>query len=162
LGATGNFIDTKLVEAFKLWNKQEPYQLFVVDRTTIGLEKGIVTQETDSLVLEQIGGHSEDIHLDIVTLGRHQVILGMPWLYKHNPQIDWKDRQVTINQCQCKSNSITLQRAKLPLNRGELRITHLSKEDQAQASVLKKIPAAYKEYIALFQEGPLSEALPKY
>ena len=33
----------------------------------------------------------------IVDLGRSQVVLGMPWLMKHNPQIDWEKKTVTLD-----------------------------------------------------------------
>ena len=33
----------------------------------------------------------------IVGLGRPQVVLGMPWLTKHNPCIDWEKKTVILN-----------------------------------------------------------------
>ena len=33
----------------------------------------------------------------IVGLGRPQVVLGMPWLMKHNPHIDWEKKTVTLD-----------------------------------------------------------------
>ena len=33
----------------------------------------------------------------IVGLGRSQIVLGMPWLTKHNPQIDWEKKTVTLH-----------------------------------------------------------------
>ena len=33
----------------------------------------------------------------IVGLGRPQVVLGMPWLTKHNPHIDWEKKTVTLD-----------------------------------------------------------------
>ena len=33
----------------------------------------------------------------IVGLGRPQVVLGMPWLTKHNPHIDWKKKTMTLD-----------------------------------------------------------------
>ena len=44
----------------------------------------------------------------------------------------------------------------------ELCATSQEPEDPAQASVLRRIPAVYKEYKYLFQEGPRAEALPKH
>jgi hypothetical protein len=46
--------------------------------------------------------------------------------------------------------------------REELCATSDEPEDLAQASVLKRIPAAYKEYESLFREAPKDEALPKH
>ena len=33
----------------------------------------------------------------IVGLGQPQVVLGMPWLMKHNPHIDWEKKTVTLD-----------------------------------------------------------------
>ena len=33
----------------------------------------------------------------IIGLGRPQVVLGMPWLTKHNPHIDWEKKTVTLD-----------------------------------------------------------------
>ena len=33
----------------------------------------------------------------IVNLGRSQVVLGMPWLTRHNPHIDWEKKTVTLD-----------------------------------------------------------------
>ena len=34
----------------------------------------------------------------IVDLGRPQVVLGMPWLTKHNPHIDWEKKTMTLDE----------------------------------------------------------------
>ena len=38
----------------------------------------------------------DNLKLMIVGLGRSQVVLGMPWLTKHNPHIDWEKKIVTL------------------------------------------------------------------
>jgi len=48
------------------------------------------------------------------------------------------------------------------LKQKKLCATFLIKEDPTQASVLKRIPAAYKEYESLFLEGSKNEALLKH
>ena len=32
-------------------------------------------------------------------LGRHTAILGYTWLRKHNPQIDWQNKMITMSRC---------------------------------------------------------------
>ena len=39
----------------------------------------------------------EDLTLMIVGLGRTQIVLGMPWLTKNNPCIDWAKRTISLN-----------------------------------------------------------------
>ena len=45
--------------------------------------------------------------LMIVDLGRPQVVLGMPWLTKHNPHIDWEKKTVTFGEHICKTTLST-------------------------------------------------------
>jgi hypothetical protein len=84
---TGNFINTCIVveNGFKTFAKQELYLLFLVDRETIGSNKGIVTYKTDRLTIKILRGYTEDIQFDIVAIGVHSVILGIPWLQLYNP-----------------------------------------------------------------------------
>jgi len=35
-------------------------------------------------------GHMKRIRMDVCDLRKTEVILGMPWLQAHNPEIDWK------------------------------------------------------------------------
>ena len=37
--------------------------------------------------------------MDVCDLGKMEVILGMPWLQAHNPEINWKTREVKIMRC---------------------------------------------------------------
>jgi len=36
---------------------------------------------------------------DVCNLGKTEVILGMPWLAAHNPEIDWEKREVKMTRC---------------------------------------------------------------
>jgi len=46
-------------------------------------------------------GHEEWIKFDVAPLGRHQIILGMPWIAMHNPSIDWKAETIVFNRYEC-------------------------------------------------------------
>ena len=37
-----------------------------------------------------VAGHLEWINFDVTPLGQYDVVLGIPWLRNHNPEIDWK------------------------------------------------------------------------
>jgi len=43
--------------------------------------------------------HVERIRMDVCDLGRTEVILGMPWLATHNPEINWETGEVKIMRC---------------------------------------------------------------
>ena len=68
-----------------------------------------------------------------------------------------------MNQCQCRSNRRTfIENSIFSTLKGLYATSQNKPEDLAQASVLKQIPAAYKEYESLFREGPENEELPKH
>ena len=44
-------------------------------------------------------GHKEITEIDVIGEQKQNVILGMPWLVCHNPEIDWKTGEVKIMRC---------------------------------------------------------------
>jgi len=44
-------------------------------------------------------GHIERIRMDICDLGKTEVILGIPWLVAHNPEINWEMGEVKMIRC---------------------------------------------------------------
>ena len=119
--------------------------------------------------------HGKDlgrITFDLVSI-QHEVILGIPWLEKANPSIDWNSQKITIGKK--KSKKSTPKQGKTPIIEickisqkqmrkiqqqepqkvltvwikpvsGQLNATQ--EEDEAQA----KIPRDYQEFYAMFKE----------
>jgi transposase InsO family protein len=54
-----------------------------------------------------IGNHFEVINFDITNLGEYDVVLGVPWLRKHNPDIDWQAGSMVFDRCmeKCRQTS---------------------------------------------------------
>jgi hypothetical protein len=104
-GAQGNYISPSTIGkyGFPLQMKQRPYQLMVVDGSTIGDKGGMITRETVFLRMN-IGSHSEEIMFDVVPIGKHQIILGTPWMRKHNPELDWASNDVRFTRCDCQGS----------------------------------------------------------
>ena len=44
-------------------------------------------------------GHKERMSIDVIGGQKWTVILGMPWLACHNPEIDWKTGEVQMPRC---------------------------------------------------------------
>ena len=44
-------------------------------------------------------GHKERMSIDMIGGQKWSVILGMPWLGYHNPEIDWKIGEIKIIRC---------------------------------------------------------------
>jgi len=41
----------------------------------------------------------ERMRIDVCDLGKIEVILGMPWLAAHNPEINWETGEVKMMRC---------------------------------------------------------------
>jgi hypothetical protein len=46
-----------------------------------------ITREVSSVPMK-LSTHHEEIDLDVFGMATHDIILGLPWLRKHNPKID--------------------------------------------------------------------------
>ena len=79
---------------FPLQKLKKPIKAYNMDGTTNS--KGNIIWETH--VNLHFPKHKENVHLMVLNLGWKQIILGMPWLKKWNPMIDWIAKQVTIPQ----------------------------------------------------------------
>jgi len=93
-GATGLFISKKCAErgGFKLIKLKKPILVRNVDGT--GNSGEVILHEVEVNVYFK--GHIERVRIDVCDLGKTEVILGMPWLQAHNPEIDWKKGEVKI------------------------------------------------------------------
>jgi hypothetical protein len=163
-GATGNFMCSTTAEwdSVPTQKKRRPYRLGLVDGSHTSSEDGWVTTETKSLEMK-IGTHSEWIQFDVTYLGTHEVILGEPWLRRHNPTINWRGKVVTLTDCDCPTVKPTLRREDASLGQEEVCATSQEPEDLPQASSLDKIPVQYREeFKELFEETLDETALPAH
>src|SRR5215207_7177786 len=104
-GSQANYISPQAIERAGLlqWKKEDPYPLHVANgepmpnNDTIKYE----TRNTSLIVQE----HREEIDLDVLEMATHDLILGLPWLRKHNPRIDWIAKRLSLRNCRCTRNS---------------------------------------------------------
>ncbi|KAF7783141.1 hypothetical protein Agabi119p4_2517 [Agaricus bisporus var. burnettii] len=82
-------------EGFKLEPLERPIPVKNVDGTINA--SGAVTHRVAANVYYK--GHKERVHFEICGLGKNKVILGMPWLQMHNPEIDWEKGEVKMTRC---------------------------------------------------------------
>jgi len=59
--------------------------------------RGAITYEVEVNMFYK--GHIERVRMDVCELGKMDVILGMPWLAAHNPEIDWEKGEVRMIKC---------------------------------------------------------------
>jgi hypothetical protein len=94
-GATENFIDRQFVEQeqLPLTKKAVPRRVLAADgRELMG---GPITHE--ATVTLTINDHREEIKLHCITTGNSPIIVGLPRLQKHNPNINWKEGRITFD-----------------------------------------------------------------
>ena len=82
-------------QRFKLKKLDRPVEVRNVDGTSN--EGGRIEYEVQCNMYFK--GHVERIRVDVCKLGRTKVILGMPWLTVHNPEIDWEKGEVKMIRC---------------------------------------------------------------
>ena len=96
-GAMGLFMSKKLAErqGFKLEKLNKPIKVRNVDGSDN--KGGSITHEVEVNLFYR--GHVERVRMDVCELGKTEVILGMPWLAAHNPEINWETGEVRMTRC---------------------------------------------------------------
>ena len=77
--------------------KDNPYQLMVIDGTLLSQDEGMVKTKTPPLRCQMQGKDLGQAVFDLVSIPQ-DVILGMPWLEKVNPRIDWTLKKVILEK----------------------------------------------------------------
>ena len=92
-GASACFIDKDFAERYKLplVTKKCPVSIEVIDGRP--LVSGDVTQETKALDI-YIDQHRSTIVFNVIKSPSNPVNLGLSWLDRYNPDIDWKKQKV--------------------------------------------------------------------
>ena len=154
LGAMDSYVSSETVERIHLCTreKKEPYKLALVDGKAKRDNNRMVTKETLAFVIT-ISEHAERAKLDVTQLGNHEIILGMPWIKKHNPIIDWVKGMISFDRCECR----------IPQCYEEACTTSCECLGYSEETKLKltAILKQYKEFQELFRKE-LSRVLPKH
>ena len=80
---------------FKLQKLERPLVVRNVDGTNNS--EGAITHQVECNVFYK--GHIERMRIDVCDLGKTEMILGMPWLAAHNPEINWETGEVKMTRC---------------------------------------------------------------
>jgi len=96
-GATSLFIDTTFAKekGFRMEKLKRPLLVRNVDRT-VNAGGAIMHQVKCNMFFKE---HVERARMDVCNLGKTELILGMPWLAAHNPEIDWERGEVKMTRC---------------------------------------------------------------
>ena len=96
-GATELFMSKSLAQkgGYRLIKLDRPLQVRNVDGTDNSGDA--ITHEVKVNIFYK--GHIERVRMDICELGKTDIILDMPWLAAHNPEIDWEKGEVRMTRC---------------------------------------------------------------
>jgi hypothetical protein len=148
-GSAGNFISPRSADAFGLIRQPRDTPLSVTHFQ--GKTIGVVTEQVTCTMRK--GTHVEQITLDVVPLGKHAIIIGMPWLQVHNPHLDWVTRKVTFGSEYCKENCIGFSEE----DTEELEIMEISVVSEQEKS---SIPEDYHDLLETF-DIERAQSMPK-
>ena len=104
-GATNSFLNSAFLKttAIPTVLKDIPLDIQVIDGRPIS--SGAITHHSVPITMA-ISGHEEKISLDITSLGDYPVILGLPWLSQHNPQVNWTRQSIVFSSPHCLAQCI--------------------------------------------------------
>jgi len=82
----GMFMDWKMAAKYKF--RLQKLERLIMVRNVNGTNNstGAITHQVEAIVYYK--GHVERIRMDVCDLGKTNVILGIPWLQAHNPEIN--------------------------------------------------------------------------
>ena len=82
-------------QGFKLKKLERPMNVRNVDGSLN--KEGPIEHTVEVNIYYQ--GHRERTEINVIEGQKWTVILGMPWLACHNPEIDWRTEEVKITRC---------------------------------------------------------------
>jgi len=96
-GATGMFMDKRMAarHRFKLQKLERP--IAVRNMNGINNSGRAITHQIEANMYYK--GHVERMRMDVCNLGKTEIILGMPWLAAHNPEINWETGEIKMIKC---------------------------------------------------------------
>jgi len=96
-GATGLVMSSEFAkkQGFKLKKLERSVNMRNVDRSFN--KEGPIENTVKVNIYYQ--GHRERMEIDVIGGQKWTVILGMPWLACHNPEIDWRIGEVKMTRC---------------------------------------------------------------
>jgi hypothetical protein len=102
-GAMGNFIHPRFIELHELVTKLcEPLVVNDVNSRLLSC----VDQQVE--IRMTVGGHSKTLTFDIAPLGKHNIVLGLPWLQQHDPIVQWSSGKLMFASDYCERHCLEI------------------------------------------------------
>ncbi|QRV96832.1 Retrotransposable element Tf2 protein [Ceratobasidium sp. AG-Ba] len=145
-GASSIFISQNIVRNFQLFKKKldKPCRLKVIDGREIksGRVEHYVTLNL------KIFDNEEEVDAYVVNVGNHDLVLGMAWLKRHNPAIDWDKKSLVFSSRYCSENCLHTS----PIVK--------SGEPDLEIAATSELPTRYSKFSKNFAEEEISPLPP--
>jgi len=92
-----NFVDRVIVENNNLVMHKLANLYHVINADGTPNKAGQITEYVRAYV--EIGSHKTTQHLFVTNLGNKEMMIGYSYLYKHNPNINWRKGQWEFTRC---------------------------------------------------------------
>ena len=130
-GASGSFVDKRFVDKHFItcYRLEDPIPVRNADGTENqgGPIEEFIDVWIDILNEAPMFTHRERLRLEITQLGdKFDVILGYPWLYEHNPTINWQAGSMIFDHCAHSTNSMRATVVPTPDRANELELMRKS------------------------------------
>lgn len=157
-GAAGIFINQGIVDRYhlKTTKLKKSIQVHNVDGTEN--QQGLITHQLDAAL--DIEGTQDEVTFLVTNLGREHVILGLPWLRKENPKIDWTQGliEVGINLVNDEEIFTTMPIAKM---NPATELARSATQRKNGRPLIGSIPTEYLEFRKAFEKPDIQKLPPR-
>ncbi|QRV84413.1 Transposon Ty3-G Gag-Pol polyprotein [Ceratobasidium sp. AG-Ba] len=130
-GASSIFISEKIVQDFQLFKKSWTNPAVSKSLT---VEKSILDESNTIVALISKSSTTKEVDAYVVNVGNHDIVLGMSWLKRHNPAIDWDKKSLVFSSRYCSENCLNIS----PIVK--------SGEPDLEIAATSELPAKYSEF----------------
>ena len=102
-GVSGLFLDSDYVRNNRINTKSLLRPIPVNNMDGTPNERGPIREVAELMLTYE--GHSERAVFVVTCIGKENMILGLPWLSKHNPEVDWSTGKVKMTRCPTQCNT---------------------------------------------------------
>ncbi|KAG1928442.1 retrotransposable element [Pimephales promelas] len=139
-GAEGNFMDFNFARTFQIPLRSLDHRISV--HALNGQELPTISHRTEDITLITSGNHTETISFLILDSPLAPVVLGHPWLIKHNPRVDWIHKAVLEWNKECHKSCLVSACSSVPVS-----------VLQEEAGDLSNVPAEYLDLKEVFSKS---------
>jgi len=100
----GNFIHPRVVKQLEIPTKPHPTTLQL---QTVTSNNFFTISQQVHVMLTMTNRHTEKITLDVAPIGKHKLILGIPWCTYHGVQFDWQNHDILTWSPKCEGRCFT-------------------------------------------------------